>query len=108
MAWVLGGGTLPTPHEFKRAQIELSAAHESITGIMSKDIKNRKERFMLAFRFLTQSEVTSILAIYNTLTVVAFYVSDGSLSISSTDVHMVLNERFYNTPGSEYREDFEI
>lgn len=108
MSYVLGGTTLPNPHGFSRESIESSTSHESISGVLSKDIKNRKERFILTYRFLTQSQVTAITDAFNQLTTLTFSMSDGDLTIGSTTVHVDLKRRSYNTKGTEYREDLDV
>lgn len=108
MAWTLGDITLPTPRAFKRETVEMSATNESITGIRTKDIKSRKERFTLTYRYLTQVEIAAILMECNKLSTVNFAVSDGDLSIATTPVHIELNRRSYNTPGEEFREDLDL
>lgn len=104
MAYILGDITLPNPVNFQRKNIESSSMQTSITGRSTKDIRNRKEQFILAFQHLTQSEVSSILGEYNKETTLDFTVNETNLTVN-TIVHMDIPERDYEK-GSEYRENF--
>jgi hypothetical protein len=108
MAYTLGDLTLPRPHAFTRSPVEYSTKNESLTGRTTKDIRNRKEQYRLSFKYLTQAEVLGITTEYDRQSTLKFSVSDGSLTIAETDVHMEITGREYNTPGSEYREDLDI
>lgn len=105
MAWTLGSTTLPSPKGFKRRFVEKSTYHEMINGTSKKDVSNRKERFEIAFTRLSQATVASILAEHAIMEALSFAVTDGSLSIAATNVHVDISGRDYNTKGSEYRED---
>lgn len=105
MPYTLDGLTLPRPHGFNRDTIEYSTRHDTLSGRTTKDMRSRKERFVLFFKHLTQTEIGNILAKRDLDTVLSFSVSDGSLTISATDVHVEVDRREYNTPGTEYRED---
>ncbi len=106
--WTLDSITLPNPQGFSRKFVDKSVWHESINGRTTRDISARKEQFTLQFQKLDQSTVAQILAVYNTKTTVYFSVDDGDLQIASTEVHVDIPGRDYNTRGSEYREDLTI
>lgn len=108
MGWILGTTTLPRPRGFKRRVAEKSTYHEMINGASKKDITNRKEIFTLTYTRLSQATVASILAEYALMQALPFEVSDGDLSIASTEVHIDVSGRDYNTKGSEYREDITL
>lgn len=107
MSYHLGDITLPRPTEFTRRQIEISASQVSITGRDTRDIRGRKEEFILAFRYLTQAEVASILSEYNLQTTRNFYVDETNLTISSTPVHITISDREY-MKGGDYRESLTL
>ncbi len=108
MAWILGSTTLPDPRGFRRRFAEKSTYHEMINGTSKKDISNRKERFELLFTRLSQATVAGILAEYELKKALSFSVTDGSLSIAATNVHVDVSGRDYNTKGSEFREDITL
>lgn len=108
MAWTLGSTTLPNPKGFTRRFIEKSIFHDAINGRTTRDITNRKEQFHLTFTKLKQSTVASVLSEFERKQVLAFTASDGDLSIASTNVHVEVAGRDYNTKGSEFREDFTL
>lgn len=108
MSWILGSITLPRPVKFERRTIETGVEHITLDGTTKKDISNRKEQFILTFQYLTQAEVSNILGEYNLQAVRDFSVSDGSLTITTTSVHIDLKSREYPASGSEFREDLEL
>lgn len=107
MSWILNGVTLPNPKEFTREFIETSGENISLTGRTTKDIRNRKERFHLVFRFQTPAEVTSLLSIYNEEEVVDFQVTETNLTIAATPVHVELSQRDY-IKGGDYMADWDL
>ncbi len=113
MSWILtptGGSavTLPNPQGFSRKFLEKSVMNETVNGTSRKDTTNRKEQFVLRFNRISQATVAQILAIYEAKVTAVFSVTDGSLSISSTECHVDCSGRNYNTKGSEFREDFDL
>ena len=105
MAYTLGDITLPSPVNFKRETLEVSAQNLLLDGTTKKNIVSRKERYVLEFTFLTQAQVNSILSEYNLKAVRDFAVSETNLTINSTPVHIDIPSREYNTKGEDYRED---
>ena len=109
MSYTLGNITLPRPVSFERETVEKSARIITLNNTTKKDITGRKERFILEFRMLTQSEVTDIMSEYDLQTTRTFTVSETNLTIAATTVHIELGgSRAYNTPGNEYREDLTL
>jgi len=106
MAYTLGDITLPRPASMQREPIETSVKHTTLDGTLKKDISGRKWRYVLYFQYLTQAQVSSILSEYDKKEAVDFAVSDGSLTIASTSVHVEVQSRGYEVPGSDYRENF--
>lgn len=108
MSFILGSTTLPMPVKFSRETIERAAVNETIDGTTKKDLTNRKERFVLEFKNLTQAEVSSILSEYNLQTTRTFQVTEDNLTISGTSVHIDIPSREYNQKSADYREDLSI
>ena len=106
--WTLGDITLPNPQGYSVRTLEKSVMHESINGRTTKDITSRKNQYFLSFNRKAQSTVAQILGQFNLKQTLTFSVDDGSLQISSVEVHVDIPRRNYNTKGSEFREDFEI
>lgn len=98
---------LPIPQGFKREQLETASKNKTITGFTRKQIVNRKERYIIEYRRLTQAQVATILGIWNTRAVAEFEVSNG-ITITPTNVHVEIDRRDYNTPGADFREDITI
>lgn len=113
MSWTLTPSgstaiTLPNPQGYSRKELEKAVYHEMINGASKKDISNRKAQFVLNYFRRTQAEIASIMALYNQGVTAIFEVSDGELSIGPTEVHIDIDNRNYNTKGSEFREDFNL
>lgn len=108
MAYIIGALTLPRPKAFARDTIEKSVTHELLDGTTKRDVQNRKEKYTLEFRYLTQAQVGQILAEYNLETARNFQVTETNLTIASTPVLIDIRRREYNTPGNEYREDITL
>jgi len=108
MAYIIDGYTLPRPHSFDRVQIEVGQSNQMLDGTTKKDLMLRKERYVLSFTKLTQAEVNAIIAKWNLETTLDFSVTESNLTIASTECHMNVSSRQYNTGGDEYREDLTI
>lgn len=108
MSYKLNGVTLPTPKELNRQLLETSKTVNTLSGGTKKDITNRKERYNLTYKYLTQAEVTTLLNIYNLEEEVLFEVDETNLTISPTYVHVDISERGYSLRGVEYREDINL
>ncbi len=108
MSYSLGDITLPNPSNFKRETIERAAMNHLMDGTHKKDITNRKERFILEYKNLTQTQVQAILSEYNLLTTRLFSVSETNLTINATSVHIDIPRRDYQVKGGEYREDLSL
>lgn len=108
MSYNLGSITLPRPVGLTRETIEKSAKIITLDNTTKKDITGRKERYILEFKMLTQTEINTILSEYDLQTTRNFSVSETNLTITSTPVHIEIERRAYNTPGNEYREDITI
>ena len=108
MSYILGAVTLPNPVSFERETVEKSQKIITLNNTTKKDISGRKERFIISFKMLTQTEVNTILAEYDLQTTRNFQVTETNLTIAATPVHIEIDRRAYNTPGNEYREDITL
>lgn len=108
MAYLLGGNTLPNPVGFRRETIEQSTTNQLLNGTTKKDIINRKEKYTLNFKNLTQAQAAVILSEYDLQTVRNFEVTENNLIINATSVHIDIDRREYNNKGNDYREDLTV
>jgi hypothetical protein len=108
MSYTLGSITLPNPASFLRQQIEIGGTIITIDGTTKKDIVTRKEKYVLEYKMLTQTQVASILGELNDMATKDFTVDETNLAISATPVHVEISDRQYNTGGGEYREDITL
>ena len=107
MSYTLGDITLPNPKAFTRRQVETGASHLTLDGQSKKDILNRKEQFILNFEFLSQSQISQILGEFDLQTTRNFAVDETNLTITSTPVHISIQNREYSQ-GAEYRENIQL
>lgn len=108
MSWTLGSTTLPSPQAFARDYVERSVEHEAINGRSTREITSRKEKYVLTYQRISQTQVANILAEHAEKESLDFTVDDGDLQIATTEVHVYVRGRQYNTKGQSYREDLEI
>lgn len=108
MAYTLGEITLPKPKKFTRKQIELSVEHLVMDAKTTKKLQNRKEQFILEYRYLTQAQIGAIMSQYELNTSLVFTVDEANLTVAPTDVLMDMSERDYPMTGEQLREDLII
>jgi hypothetical protein len=108
MSYTLGSITLPRPISFKREYIETGTTNNLLNGSTKKDIINRKEKFILEYTNLTQTEVAEILSQYELNTTRNFSVDETNLTIAETPVFIDIPSRLYNVKGTDYRESLTI
>ena len=103
MAYILGAQTLKNPAGFTRRQIETGSANNAINGRTTKDIRNRKEQFVLTYENLSNTDRNNILSEYDLETTRDFQVTEPNLTIATTPVHIDIKERTYQK-GADYLE----
>lgn len=108
MAFILGTTTLPNPVGFRREYIETAQENMTLQGKNTKRWVNRKERFILTWELLTQTEINTILAEYELDEVRDFEVTEDGLTISATPVLVDRTAREYLKTGPEYREKLSL
>lgn len=108
MSYILNGLTLPQPKSFKRSFIEMAQSNLTITGTTTRKISHRKEIFTLKFQHLTQSQVNSLLSLYQLDDILTFESTESNLTIAQTDVLLDLPDRKYPMSAKEWREDITI
>ncbi|GAH47232.1 unnamed protein product [marine sediment metagenome] len=107
MSYVLGATTLPNPKSLFREFVETSSENLSLQGRTTKDVFNRKERFILKFQNLTPAQVSNILSEYNAETTKNFSSTETNLTIAATPVHIEFTMRNY-MKGDSYRSEFTL
>jgi len=108
MAFILNGITLPTPKGFSRSPVSIEKDVTTMSGMTKRDFVRQKYKYEINYTMLTQAEVATLMNLYTTKSTLPFSVTETNLSIAQIDVLMNITNRKYNTPGGEYREDFNI
>jgi len=108
MSYILNQLTLPQPKKFKRDFIEMSQSNLTITGRTTRRVSHRKEIFTLTFSNLAQTEIDSILALYQLNSILTFESTEANLTIAQTDVLFDLSPRSYPNTAREWRENINI
>lgn len=107
MSYLLGAITLKNPAGFTREYFNTEAVQRSLTGRSTKDIRNRKERFILRLQNLTQAQVTAINGEYDLQTTRNFEVTETNQTVAATPVHIDIVSRSF-TGGEDYRENMTL
>ena len=108
MSYILNSQTLPTPNSFRREFISISNDVGAINGKTGRDMRTRKEKFVLSWKSLTSSQLSIILDIVNGNVPVNFSVNDSGLIVEQTSVIVNIGSIRYLTPGSTYLAETEI
>lgn len=103
MRYSLGGFELPRPSFLVRQPIFVKTDMMTISGRTARDISTHKEKFVLSWDYISESEANDILTnIMDQNAPVDFVVNDGNLQIASTQVIPYIPSRLYQTPGGDY------
>ena len=104
MSYTLDSQTLPRPFRMERMPIQIMKSVTTFSGASRRDYVRQKYKYILEFKMLTQSQVTTIVNIYNSKQAVDFSISEDNLTVD-TSVFVDIGNRQYNTKGNQYRED---
>lgn len=108
MSFILNSTTIKSPNTFQREQLEIGVEHVSISGETRKSITKRKERFILGYRNITQTDAQTIRDIWDLETTVDFESTETNNTIAATSVHVDIKSRDYLTKGESYLESFDL
>jgi hypothetical protein len=98
----LDGVDLPRPKFFSREFIFQKTDVTTIDGKTSRDLGKRKEKFVLGWEMLFESELDRIKTIVEKNTAVTFEIAEDNLVINETNVLTTLRPVNYIIPGENY------
>lgn len=102
MGYTLNGTPIPRPQAFDREFIEDAATQVSLTGRVTKDIRNRREIFTLSYEYLSGADYNVLKSIYDLLDIAVFESTESNATISATSVHVELSALSYQKSGADY------
>lgn len=108
MRYILNGTEIPRPSFMSREFVYIKTDMDTINGRTTRDFSSVKEKFLLRYDFLTQAEITAIMAIVELNTTVTFQIAEDNLTLNETDVIPFIFSRNYPTPSGSYYESFEL
>lgn len=99
----LGEQVLPRPSYMTRQPIFVKTDMMTISGRTTRDISTHKEKFVLVWDYISETEINQIVSSVLELNApVEFVVDDGNLQIAATQVIPYIPSRLYQTPGGDY------
>jgi hypothetical protein len=104
---ILNGVTLPDPNSFSEDPVVFGSYVQTMSGGTRRAIRAKKYIWKLGWGNLTESQFSSINAIYNLNTTVSFVNNDISPTISAT-VHLDLSSRTYLSGTGKYLSAVEL
>lgn len=114
MAYTLNGTEIRRPMEITPEKNSTQyAQHRTLDGTIKRDyFGDNKRTWVLRYRNVLKTDFDTINTIYQTYlstgTAVAFISTETNYAISSTNVHMNLDERSFSTGGESYISDFDL
>jgi len=102
MGYILDSTTIPRPKGFIREELLVGQDVVAINGRTGRDIRNRKERFILSWEVLSNAEVSTIMTIVEKNEAVTFSVAETNLTINETSVIVSIESIEYKIIGSNY------
>lgn len=106
--WTLGGITLPNPQIYEPTPVINATYNQTLNNKIKKQIRGRKTLHKIGLNALTRTEYNAIVTLVEQNAVQNFTVTDGSLTISSRNVHVEIIDRKLPYKGSEFREDITL
>lgn len=108
IGWVLNDQNIPRPKGFTREKIQVKKDFRTISGRTVRDITATKEKFILDYEIMSQSEIQALYSIVELNAPVSFFIDDGNLQIGERTVIPTITTRLYETPGGDYIEGVSI
>lgn len=113
MAYTLNGTTIRTPHQMSVGNSTQYAQQRTLSGNITRDhFGSNKQIWKLSYRNVQASEFTTINSIYQTYlstsSPLTWSVSESNYTVSSTSVHIDIQERGFTVTGTDYLSDFDL
>lgn len=113
MAYVLDGANIKSPNELTETNSTQVAQLRTLSGAVNRDYFGSNKRvWVLEYRNTVKSNYDTIKTIYDsylsTGTAKSWQVTETNYAVSSTTVHVDLQERGFRVGGSSYISDFDL
>lgn len=111
MSFSLGGSTIRSPGSIRETNSTQFAQQRVLSGSVARDYFGSNKRvWELAYSNVLKTDYDTINSVYQTYlstgNTVAFVSTETNYSISSTNVHVDLQQRDFSVGGSDYISDF--
>lgn len=84
MSFVLNGLVLPKHNELKQEIVEISSRNYTITGKTKKDVVRVKNKFILKFENITNTEFNNIYNVHKEKEAVSLLIDEPYLNLGTT------------------------
>lgn len=113
MAFVLSGSNIKAPNSLSESNSTLVAQQRVLSGAVGRDyFGSNKKTWELRYTNTTKTNYDTINTIYQAYlssgTAVTWEVTETNYTISSTSVHVDLQERGFSVGGADYISDFTL
>ena len=113
MAWILSGTNIKAPQELAETNSTQMAQVRTLSGAIARDYFGSNKRvWEMTYSTVSKANYDVIKAIYDTYlttgTAVSWSVTETNYAVSSTTVHIDLQERSFSYKGDGYLSDFTL
>jgi len=113
VSYLLAGSTIKAPDSIKESNSTQVAQNRTLDGTVSRDyFGDNKRVWVLDYKNTNKTQYDIIKTIYNTYlssaTAQTWEVTETNYTISSTNVHIDLQERGFGVKGTDYISDFTL
>ena len=113
MAYLLSGSEIRAPHQLSESNATLMVQNKALNGTVNRDYMGSNKRvWELEYNNVMPTDYNTIKTIYDTYlstnTAVTWEVTEANYTVSSTTVHVTLDERGFKVRGNDYISDFKL
>lgn len=111
--YILSGTEIRAPHELAEGNNTMVAQNRTLDGQINRDyFGSTKRTWVLEYNNVMPSDYSTIKAIHTTYlatnTPVTWEITEANYTVSSTTVHINLDERGFRVRGNDYISDFRL
>lgn len=113
MSYILNGTTIRNPSTFDEQNSTLVAEQRTLSGSVNRDyFGSNKKVWQLNYKNCNSTDFSTINTIYQTYlstgTAVSWQVTETNYTVSSTNVHVDIQQKSFSIPGTDYLTDFTL
>lgn len=113
MGYILDSTTIRSPHSINETNGKQFAQQKALSGAVGRDFfGSNKRRWVLEYKNVNTTDYAIIKNIYDSYqsnaSTKTWEITETNYTVSSTDVHIDLQERDFSVKGSDYLSDFTL